>query len=115
MLNATGYDGIEGPMQIHMQLSNKFVGSMSLKHSREIHTNGFPTNVRKGVGETINQGLACFFFFFKGPRSKYFKLCGPYSLHCIYLTLPSWLENSQKQYVYKWVVLVFQQKFIYKK
>lgn len=47
MLNATGYDGIEGPLRIHTQLSNKFVGSMSLKHGREIHMKK-ATDVREG-------------------------------------------------------------------
>lgn len=30
--------------------------------------------VREVAGETRNRGLAC--FFYRGPDSKYFKLCG---------------------------------------
>lgn len=47
MLNATGYIGLEGPAHIHTQLSNKFVGSMRLKHSTEIHMKRV-TGIREG-------------------------------------------------------------------
>lgn len=68
MLNASGYERIEGPERI----SNMFAGSAS-EASREIHVKK-ATEVREVAGETRNRGLAC--FFYRGPDSKYFKLCG---------------------------------------
>lgn len=41
-------------------------------------------------------------FFLKGPESKHFRCCRPYSLHCNYAALLPKHENTHRQYLNKW-------------
>lgn len=40
-------------------------------------------------------------FFLKGPESKHFRCCRPYSLHCNYSALLPKHENGHRQYLNK--------------
>lgn len=48
-----------------------------------------------------SHGEAFFFFFCKGPDSKYFMLCGSDHLCCNHSSLPLWCKGRHRPYAYK--------------
>lgn len=70
---------------------------------REVHTLYWHCLISTSLTYPLVERLAS--FFCKGPDSKHFRLCKPYSFCYKYSVLPLQFESSQRQPVNKWVWL----------